>query len=92
MITDFVTTPLRIIGADLLGSLILSAAIFVGSTVVFRLILHEQRWSACTRYRVTLLTFGMANSFTGACPGFWIKPVTGISSRPGGVRCWPYWA
>jgi beta-lactamase regulating signal transducer with metallopeptidase domain len=83
MIPDFVTASLQVIGTDLLASLILSAVIFVGSIAVFRLIFHEQRWSACTRYRVTLLTF-LAVVITPLLVV--LKPAAAISDPPRTVQ------
>ncbi len=45
------------IAEHLVNGLILSAAIFLGSILLFRFLLREQRWSAATRHRVLLLTF-----------------------------------
>ena len=47
----------RPIAEHLLNGLILSAAIFLGSLLVFRLLFREQRWSASTRHRASLLLF-----------------------------------
>src|SRR3984893_10065095 len=47
----------RPIAEHLLNGLILSAAIFLGSLLVFRLLFREQRWSATTRHRASLLLF-----------------------------------
>ena len=48
---------LRTIGEHLVNGLTLSAAIFLGSMLLLRLLFCEQRWSASTRHRVSLLTF-----------------------------------
>ena len=54
---DWTTFCLRF-GADhLLSGLILSAAVFLGSVLVFLLLFREQRWSASTRYQASLLIF-----------------------------------
>jgi beta-lactamase regulating signal transducer with metallopeptidase domain len=47
----------RPIAEHLLNGLILSTAIFLGSLLVFRLLFREQRWSASTRHRASLLLF-----------------------------------
>jgi beta-lactamase regulating signal transducer with metallopeptidase domain len=47
----------RPVGEHLLNGLILSTAIFLGSLLVFRLLFREQRWSASTRHRASLLLF-----------------------------------
>lgn len=47
----------RPMAEHLLNGLILSAAIFLGSLLVFRLLFREQRWSASTRHRASLLLF-----------------------------------
>jgi hypothetical protein len=41
----------------LLSGLVLSAALFLGSAVVFLVLFREQRWSASTRYQASLLIF-----------------------------------
>jgi beta-lactamase regulating signal transducer with metallopeptidase domain len=47
----------RPIAEHLLNGLVVSAAIFLGSLLVFRLLFREQRWSASTRHRASLLLF-----------------------------------
>ncbi len=47
----------RPIAEHLINGLILSAVIFLGSLLVFRLLFREQRWSASTRHRASLLLF-----------------------------------
>src|SRR6267378_5138722 len=47
----------RPIAEHLINGLILSAIIFLGSLLVFRFLFREQRWSAATRHRASLLLF-----------------------------------
>ena len=48
---------LRPIAEHLVNGLILSGVIFLGSLLAFRLLFREQRWSASTRHRASLLLF-----------------------------------
>jgi len=54
---DAIVWYLRPIAEHLVNGLILSAVIFLGSLLAFRLLFREQRWSASTRHRASLLLF-----------------------------------
>jgi len=52
-----IEASIEVLGAVPDTGLILSAVIFLGSLLAFRLLFREQRWSASTRHRATLLLF-----------------------------------
>ena len=54
---DAIVWYLRPIAEHLVNGLILSGVIFLGSLLAFRLLFREQRWSASTRHRASLLLF-----------------------------------
>ncbi len=47
---DAIASYLRPVAEHLVNGLILSAVIFLGSLLAFRLLFREQRWSASTRH------------------------------------------
>jgi len=54
---DAIAAYLRPVAEHLVNGLILSVVIFLGSLLAFRLLFREQRWSASTRHRASLLLF-----------------------------------
>jgi hypothetical protein len=65
---DAIVWYLRPIAEHLVNGLILSAVIFPGSLLAFRLLFREQRWSASTRHRASLflfLSFSWHSDFDG---------------------------
>jgi beta-lactamase regulating signal transducer with metallopeptidase domain len=85
---DQIISCLRIIGEHLLNGLILSGAIYAGSVIAFRWLFRAQRWSASTRYQVSLVLFlvlavtPVATLFKPAAPQSNARPEQVLTSDP----------